>query len=268
MNDYDLLPFPAQRRVIVAGGRYGTRRPMIHGLLEVDVTRARALLHAAAEAGHDLSFTAYVVACLARAVAQNPQVHAYRDWRGRLVVFHDVDVVTMIEAEAGAVAVPHIIRAANRRAIREISDEIHAVRAQPTHSPQQGGLVALGARMPGFVLQLAYGILRRNPQRFKQTAGTVIISAVGMFGQGSGWGVTFVPLHTLALLVGGITQKPMVHEGAIAIRDLLSLTVSFDHDVVDGAPAARFAAVLREMMESAALLEHELAPNSGTSTAG
>lgn len=268
MNDYDLLPFPAERRLIVAGGHYGTRRSMIHGLLEVDVTRARALLHAAAEQGHSLSFTAYLVACLARAVAQNPQVQAYRDWRGRLVVFHDVDVVTMIEAEAGAVAVPHIIRAANRREVHDISDEIHAVRAQPAHSQQQGGLVALGAHLPGFVLQLAYDILRRNPQRFKKTAGTVIISAVGMFGQGGGWGLTFVPMHTLALLVGGITQKPMVHEGAIAIRDLLSLTISFDHDVVDGAPAARFAAVLREMMESAALLEHELAPNSGASDAG
>jgi pyruvate/2-oxoglutarate dehydrogenase complex dihydrolipoamide acyltransferase (E2) component len=265
VSDYDLLPFPAERRVIVAGGHYGTRRSMIHGLLEVDVTQARALLHAAAEQGHPLSFTAYVVACLARAIAQNPQVQAYRDWRGRLVVFHDVDVVTMIEAEAGAVAVPHIIRAANRRTVRDISDEIHAVRTQPAHSQQQGGLVALAAHLPGFVLQLAYGILRRNPQRFKQTAGTVIISAVGMFGQGGGWGLTFVPMHTLALLVGGIAPKPMVHEGAITIRDLLSLTVSFDHDVVDGAPAARFAAVLREMMESAALLEHELALSS-TST--
>lgn len=260
MNDYDLLPFPAERRVIVAGGRYGTRRPMIHGLLEVDVTRARELLRAAAEEGQSLSFTAYVVACLARAVAAHPHVQAYRDWRGRLVVFHDVDVVTMIEAETGAVALPHIVRAANRKTVRVISDEIHAVRTQPARSPQQGGLVALGAHVPGFVVQLAYGWLRRNPQRFKATAGTVILSAVGMFGQGGGWGVTFVPLHTLALLVGGITQRPAVYAGTIAVRDFLSLTVSVDHDVVDGAPAARFAADLREIMESATVLEEAMGP--------
>jgi hypothetical protein len=43
-----------------------------------------------------MSFTAFIVASLSRAVASIPQVQAYRDWRGRLVVFHDVDVVTMI----------------------------------------------------------------------------------------------------------------------------------------------------------------------------
>ena len=57
----------------------------------------------------EISFTAFIVASLARAIASNPKVQAYRDWRRRLVVFHDVDVVTMIEPEPGAVAIPHII---------------------------------------------------------------------------------------------------------------------------------------------------------------
>lgn len=253
--DYDLLPFPPERRPIVAGGRYGTRRSVIHGLLEVDATRARELLQSPADGGERLSFTAYIVACLAQAVAANPQVQAYRDWRGRLVVFHDVDVVTMIEAAAGAVAVPHIIRAANRKTVREISDEVRAVRARPESSQQSSGLVALGSRLPDFALRLSYAALRRNPPAFKRAAGTVIISSVGMFGQGGGWGITFLPLHTLGLIVGGIAQRPGVLNGTIAIRDYLPLTISVDHDVVDGAPAARFAATLREIMESTALLE-------------
>lgn len=255
--DYDLLPFPPERKVIVAGGRYGTRRPVIHGLIEIDVTHARARLAELAAQGHSLSFTAYVVACLGRAVAAHPQVQAYRDWRGRLVVFHDVDVVTMIEAEAGAVAVPHIVRAANRRTVREISDEVRAVRAQPAQSAQRGGWVALGSHLPGFVLQLVYAVLRKNPQRFKEMAGTVIVTAVGMFGDGGGWGITFLPMHTLGLLVGGITQRPGIHDGVITVRDYLSLTISVDHDVVDGAPAARFAATLRAMLETAIALEEE-----------
>ena len=254
--DYDILPFPPERKVIVEGGRYGTRRSIMHGLFEVDVTRARELLRSAASDGHgNVSFTAYVVACLAKAIESNPMVQAYRDWRGRLVVFRDVDVVTMIEAEAGTVAIPHIVRAANRMTVREISDEVRAIQARPEQSEQTGGLVALGKWMPGFAVQLSYRALRRDPHRFKQAAGTVIVTAVGMFGKGGGWGITFLPLHTLGLLVGGITQRPGVHDGAITIRDYLSLTLSIDHDVVDGAPAARFAATLREIIESAVLLE-------------
>ena len=38
--------------------------------------------------------------------------------------------------------------------------------------------------------------LRKYPHRFKQVAGTVIVTAVGMFGKGGGWGITFLPLHT------------------------------------------------------------------------
>ena len=46
--DYDILPFPPERKVIVEGGRYGTRRSIMHGLFEVDVTRARELLRSSA----------------------------------------------------------------------------------------------------------------------------------------------------------------------------------------------------------------------------
>ena len=119
-------------------------------------------------------------------------------------------MVTLIEAVAGAVAVPHIVRAANRRTVWEISDEVRAVQARPESSEQTGGLVALGKWMPGFAVQLSYKALRKDPHRFKQVAGTVVVTAVGMFGKGGGLGITFLPLHTLGLLVGGITQRPGV----------------------------------------------------------
>lgn len=40
-------------------------------------------------------------------------------------------------------------------------------------------------------------------------------------------------------------------DGRIEIREYLSLTLSFNHDVIDGAPAARFAQRLKELIESA-----------------
>ena len=76
-----------------------------------------------------------------------------------------------------------------------------------------------------------------------------------MHAQGSFWGIAFLPMHTLGLTVGGIAAKPGVHEGEIAIREYLDLSIAFDHDVVDGAPAARFGNALAEMIASAAVLK-------------
>jgi pyruvate/2-oxoglutarate dehydrogenase complex dihydrolipoamide acyltransferase (E2) component len=51
------------------------------------------------------------------------------------------------------------------------------------------------------------------------------------------------------LTVGGIVEKPGIVDGRIELREYLSLTISFDHDIVDGAPAARFAAHLKQLIE-------------------
>ncbi len=85
-----------------------------------------------------------------------------------------------------------------------------------------------------------------------------MVTAVGMFGEGGGWAIT-MPNFTLNVAVGGISQKPAVHRGEIAIRDVLDLTVSIDHDVVDGAPAARFVQTFRALLEAAHDL-HDLIP--------
>jgi pyruvate/2-oxoglutarate dehydrogenase complex dihydrolipoamide acyltransferase (E2) component len=253
--DYDILPFPPARKVIVDAGRLASRRHIVHGLLELDVTAARDFVRGAKARGEDLSFTAFLVACFARAIAANPAVQAYRDGRGRLIVFHDVDVATPIEAAADAAAIPHIVRAANRRTVAEISAEIRTVQARPDKSQQTGGLVALGARAPRLARELFYWGIHLNPHWLRRTSGTAIVTSVGMFGRRGGWGVGFLPLHTIGLTVGGISQKPGVYEGQIAVRDYLNLTLSFDHDIVDGAPGARFTHAFTELVESASVFE-------------
>jgi pyruvate/2-oxoglutarate dehydrogenase complex dihydrolipoamide acyltransferase (E2) component len=256
MDHFDNLSFPSEREIVVDAGYLAAKRHIIYGLLEVDVSRARELLRRlSAPDGTRLSFTAFVAASLARAIAADPRVQAYRDWRHRLVVFHDVDVVTMIEAQAGAVAIPHIIRNANRRSVRDISDEIRSIQTQPGKSEQHGGLVALAPRIPRFARLFFFWAVKKNPHWFKRMQGTVVLTSVGMFGKGGGWGIGFLPTHTLGLTVGGIAQKPGVFEGQIAVREYLHLTISFDHDIVDGAPAARFAKELVELLEAATVLE-------------
>jgi pyruvate/2-oxoglutarate dehydrogenase complex dihydrolipoamide acyltransferase (E2) component len=59
-----------------------------------------------------------------------------------------------------------------------------------------------------------------------------------------------VPNHTLQISLGGIARKPGVVEDRMEIREYLSVTISFDHDIVDGAPAARFAQRLKTLVES------------------
>jgi pyruvate/2-oxoglutarate dehydrogenase complex dihydrolipoamide acyltransferase (E2) component len=78
-----------------------------------------------------------------------------------------------------------------------------------------------------------------------------------MFGKGNGFGITYMPLHTLGLTVGGIQTKPGIVDGAIVPREYLSLTISFDHDIVDGAPAARFANELVKYIEDGSLMIDE-----------
>ena len=105
-------------------------------------------------------------------------------------------------------------------------------------------------RLPGFLRGLAYRILPLNPHWLKRIGGTVSVTAVGMFGEGGGWGIP-IPLYTLNLTLGGIATKPGIIDGRIEPRDYLSVTLSFDHDIVDGAPASRFADRLKRLIEGA-----------------
>ncbi len=93
-------------------------------------------------------------------------------------------------------------------------------------------------------------IMRRDPTIPVAMAGTVDVTSIGMFGAGhSGWGLTPTGA-SLGLVVGGIAWKPAVVEGRIEPREMLNLTVVFDHDVIDGGPAARFTRRLVELIES------------------
>jgi pyruvate/2-oxoglutarate dehydrogenase complex dihydrolipoamide acyltransferase (E2) component len=121
-------PFPSSRRLVTAAVRAGRRIMPMHGLFDVDVTTARRLL---AESDPPLSMTAFVVASLGRVAAAHPQVHAYRDWLGRLIEHRHVDVQTLIEVptEHGPFGLVHVVRDADIRGVAEISAELRAVKA-------------------------------------------------------------------------------------------------------------------------------------------
>lgn len=256
---YDILPFPSARNPIIDSGYVASKRHIIHGFLELDVTDARQIIkRSTGSDGRPLSFTAYILASYARAIQQHLNVQAYRDILGRLVIFHDVDVSTMVEPAPGAVAVPHLVHNAQARSVRDISEEIRSLQASAHPWGKMERFVKIGAKMPR-VFRLGYmRIYKLNLSAFKKIAGTTVVTSIGMFGKRGGWGIGFLGYHTIGLLVGGISDQPIAYQGRIALRECLHVTLSFDHDIVDGAPAARFARTFSEMVEDAAALEDEM----------
>jgi pyruvate/2-oxoglutarate dehydrogenase complex dihydrolipoamide acyltransferase (E2) component len=230
----------------------------IYGMLEVDVTFIRRFIADNKErTGEALSFTGYLTYCLARAVDENKEVQAYLKGRKQLVIFDDVDVAMMIEGKIGEkrALMGHIIRGANRKTYREIHQEIRRVQSEPV-PPSRGmpnwfrSVMLLPEPLSRLVKALIGMVVRRDPAILVSMTGTVAVTSVGMFGGGhSGWGLTPTG-NSLGIVVGGTTWKPAVVEGRIEPRQILNLTVVFDHDVIDGAPAARFTRRLVELIES------------------
>ena len=255
---YRIEPIPPMRRFAMDAGYLGRRRHIVHGLIEVDVTDAReAIREHERQTGEQLSFTAFIIFCLSRAIEEHPHAHAYRDWRNRLIIYDDVNVTSMFEVDLGGrkIAVPHVFRAANRKSLMALHRELRGVQSNP-----QGGGETRFMRwfliLPAFLRRFFYWIVTRVPRSFREISSPVMVTAVGMFGTGGGWAIT-MPNFTLTIVVGGIAEKPGLHDGEIAIREVLDLTISFDHDIVDGAPAARFAQTFRCLLEAAhGLREH------------
>ena len=253
--DYQVIPYPKYRRWMVGGYRWAARhKHLVHGLFEVDVTGARAALREhEAKTGESLSFTAFLIACLAKAVDEHKAVHAYRKGGTHLILFDDVDIYTVIEHDMAGekYIIPHVIRAANRKTVHELHHEIRAAQGVDVKNVLKE---FWPLRLPTVFFRPFFWAFGRiggwRPRVLKQISGTVGITAIGMFGSGAGWGIPPATPTTLMLAVGGIGEKQVMVDGRTTMREYLSLTISVDHDVVDGAPAARFTRRLKELIES------------------
>jgi pyruvate/2-oxoglutarate dehydrogenase complex dihydrolipoamide acyltransferase (E2) component len=255
---YRVLRYPEAWHQGVDWNEIMCRQHTIHGLVEVDVTEARKAIHRfRASSGGPLSFTALVVASFAHAIGADPGIQAYRQGKRRMVVFEDVDVTVMVEhvLQGELAPIPHIVRAANRKTPAQIDAEIRA--AQATADPYAGArrFAPLWLLLPAPIRRFALTRFLANPHRRKKYTGTATVTAVGMFGSGTGWGIPFIS-HSVCLTIGGIGRRPGIGPGgAIEPREFVCLTVSVDHDVVNGAPVARFISRLRSSIETASLLE-------------
>ncbi len=245
---------PRSRRLVIGALKVGRGQFPIHGVIDVDVTLARQRMRAVEP---PLSMTAFAAASIGRAAARHPEVHGYLDWRGRLVLHRHVDIATLFEVTtpAGTFPLAHLIVDAHTRSVAEISAEIRAVQEDPGASPS-GRLLGRGlprvAAVPG-VVGLGYRLANRSV-RLRARTGTVALTSVGMFGGGAGFGIAAPTIPSLGLVIGGIASRPRVVDGQITVREVMDLTITVDHRIVDGAAAARFAADLRHLLDTAELL--------------
>lgn len=120
----------------------------------------------------------------------NKEVHAFLDWRSRLVIYDDVNVNVMVEvdSEQGKIVVPRVIRQVNRKMLQEIQTEIRTAKTDPTRT-QESRFMTWFLLLPGFIRRLFYTTLMRNARWYMQIASPVLVTSVGMFGKGGGWGI-------------------------------------------------------------------------------
>jgi hypothetical protein len=263
-DDYQVIDFPASRLATADVGRYGLKRHSMWGLLEVDVTRARSRLRELRRAGVAVSFTAWMVKTIGDSVAANPLVHALRGGRRRLIAFADVDIGLPVEREVDGTPVPLalLLRAANRRTAAEIHREIQAAVERPISDerdyilgghPFSRALLRLYYALPPAVRLLIWRGLFGNPFRARRLSGTVVVTTVNAVGGAPAWILPGRTMHNLSISIGAVTRKPWAVGGAVALREILCLTVAFDHDVIDGMPARRFMQDLVRRIEAGAV---------------
>lgn len=262
---YQVVPFRPERNATLDTLRWAKKRLTVPILLEVEVTAARkAIRDYRNRTGQGLSFTAWVVGCVARAAAEHPHVHGIRRGKTELALFHDVDVAVLVERPVGkgerpeTLPMPFVVRKAEQKTPPQIHEEIR--RAQRTdvaagsaaleETAPPPWLQALFFRMPAWIRDLVFWRwLLRSPARMKKTMGTVVVTATGMAAPGVlAWGIP-LSLHPLAIGVGGITSRGAGRKGSGQEgSEVLALTVVFDHAVTDGAPVGRFLHRLHQLL--------------------
>ena len=108
----------------------------------------------------------------------------------------------------------------------------------------QKGLVEIAAE----VRDLAERAKKKALKPDEYTGGSITISNLGMFGIDSFIAVINPPQASI-LAVGKVEPKVVVRDGQMVIRQMMSMTFSGDHRVVDGAVGAQFLQVVRDLLE-------------------
>jgi pyruvate/2-oxoglutarate dehydrogenase complex dihydrolipoamide acyltransferase (E2) component len=259
-NDHGnkIIPLGFNRQAVRASASVTREKNTIHSLIEIDITNPRRIMREHFErTGEKLSFTAYVVSCLAQVMREFPQFNSFVKGR-KLVVLDDVTISVLVERDIDGEKVPEPvgIQQAQRKSFLEIHREIRE--AKRTTSDKLGTLSGMEwfRFIPDFLLKTFIRVADKNI-KLGVRYGKVAVTAIGMFSEETVW---FIPhgSATVLISIGSINNKVIEVDGKFVSREHLCITASFDHDIVDGAPAARFLSRFAENVKSGEILQREL----------
>lgn len=190
----------------------------------------QALLQKESELGLRITFTDLFVLALVKAVQHVPIVNASIE-NGEIVIWEDINVGVAVALDRGeyesGLVVP-VVQGANTKSLLEITRAVRAL----SEKAKAGKL---------------------EPKDV--SGGTITLSNAGAFYPG--WAVTTPILnYPEAMIVqpGGIFDRPVVRDNQLVIRPVMSLSLTYDHRVLDGVPVARFYGRFKELLEQPAWL--------------
>ena len=199
--------------------------PTFYLTAELDVERMIEMRKAMSELGDDyrVSVNDIVLKAVATALSQHPEVNAH--WLGdKIRQFAHVHLGMAVAIDDGLIT-PVIFNADQKR-LRDIAHEAR---------------------------ELATRARARKLRPEEYTGSTFSVSNLGMFGIDQ---VTAIinPPEAGILAIGAAEAKPVVLDGAVAVRRRMRITMSCDHRVIDGATGAKFLVTLRRVIENPLLL--------------
>ena len=214
------------RRGTIARRLLESKQSIPHFRLDRDVDFGPLLLHkrvlSEGSSGR-VTVNDLLLRAVALALVQHPMVNAQLQG-DEILQFTNADIAIAVAAEAGLVT--PILRCADQKSVSQIAKESR-------------DLIERARR----------GSLLREEIR----GGSFTVSNLGMHGVSRFDAIINAP-QVAILAVGAVSQRPVVRAGAVSVADMVTLTLSADHRVVDGAVGAAFLSTLSGLIEMPAAL--------------
>jgi pyruvate/2-oxoglutarate dehydrogenase complex dihydrolipoamide acyltransferase (E2) component len=258
IGDYKITKFTRSRQNISLMLEQGKKRHVVHAYIEVDVTGGKTMIkNIHKQAGIKLSFTGWVIKCIAKCIEHHPLFNTFRHGTKKMMTFSDIDIAIPVDRTVEGNTRPraYIIRKVNEKTLIDISSEIQNAQKESINRNTQllGKSLtkferfALGS--PLFIQKLLLSIYKNNAFLKKTHFGTCAVTTVGTIPNFQGWIGLIGGNYTLQVGIGGITKKRIAMENGDEEREILYMDIAVDHDIIDGVPLAQFTIFLRELIE-------------------
>ncbi|MGM0626449.1 MAG: 2-oxo acid dehydrogenase subunit E2 [Bacteroidota bacterium] len=259
MKNYKVKTFPDSRIASIDIGEIGKQKHHVSALLEFDVTNARKKIKERnRENEQKISFTAWLISTIAQTIKKHETVGAFRLGKSKLMIFDDVNISLAVEKTVGKekVPIPLVIEKAQEVSIASITSQINDAKNKGITEKDMvlqkkaGKAERIYRFLPGFIRRWFWKYLLKHPKLAYKKMGNVAFTSLGMVGKINAW---FLPIsvHPVCFGASSIVKKPRVLDDEILIREILNMSVLIDHDVIDGAPMARFVNELSISIEKA-----------------